>query len=112
MIDILDQTITPLGGRLMKKWLIMPLKEKNPIKDRLQMVEAFYEDEELRDDLESLLKHIADLERLISKVAVGRINPREMILVKKSLLQIMPIKELLKKRKGPQLHKLSDQITP
>lgn len=112
LIDILDQSITAMGGRLMKKWLIMPLKEKNPINDRLQMVEAFYEDEELRDELESLLKHIADLERLISKVAVGRINPREMILLKKSLLQIMPIKELLTKSKVPQLQKLADQINP
>ncbi|MCK4990740.1 MAG: DNA mismatch repair protein MutS, partial [Bacteroidales bacterium] len=112
LIDILDKTITPMGGRLMKKWLIMPLKEKTPIGDRLQMVEAFYEDEELRDELESLLKHIADLERLISKVAVGRINPREMILLKRSLLQIMPVKELLTKSKVPQLHKLADQINP
>ncbi len=112
LIDILDQSITAMGGRLMKKWLIMPLKEKNPINDRLQMVEAYYEDEELRDELESLLKHIADLERLISKVAVGRINPREMILLKKSLLQIMPIKELLTKSKVPQLQKLADQINP
>lgn len=112
LIDILDQSITPMGGRLMKKWLIMPLKEKNPINDRLQMVEAFYEDEDLRDELESLMKHIADLERLISKVAVGRINPREMILLKKSLIQIMPIKELLTKSKVPQLKKLADQINP
>lgn len=112
LIDILDQSITPMGGRLMKKWLIMPLKEKNSIHDRLQMVEAFFEDEELRDELESLMKYIADLERLISKVAVGRINPREMILLKKSLLQIMPIKELLTKSTVPQLQKLADQINP
>jgi len=112
LIEILDKSITPMGGRLMKKWLIMPLKEKTPINDRLQMVETFYEDEELRDQLEELLKHIADLERLISKVAVRRINPREMVLLKKSLLQIMPIKELLKKNKAPQLQKLANQINP
>lgn len=112
LINILDQSITPMGGRLMKKWLIMPLKEQNPINDRLQMVEAFYDDEELREELEEYLKHIADLERLISKVAVGRINPREMVLLKKSLLQVMPIKELLAKSKVPQLQRLSDQINP
>ncbi len=112
LIDILDQTITPMGGRLMKKWLIMPLKEKNPINERLQMVEAFFKDEDLRDELESLLKHIADLERLVGKVAVGRINPREMVLLKNSLLQIMPVKELLKKTNVPELHKLADQINP
>lgn len=112
LIEILDKSITPMGGRLMKKWLIMPLKEKSPINDRLQMVEAFYDDEELRDELEVHLKHIADLERLISKVAVARINPREMILLKRSLLQIMPIKKLLSKSKVPQLQKLADQINP
>ena len=112
LIDILDKTITPMGGRLMKKWLIMPLKDKNPIHDRLQMVEAFYTSENLRDEVESHLKHIADLERLISKVAVGRINPREMILLKRSLLQIMPIKKLLSESNVPQLNKLADQINP
>lgn len=112
LIDILDQTITPMGGRLMKKWLIMPLKEKNSINERLQMVEALFENEDLRDDLESLMKHIADLERLVAKVAVGRINPREMVLLKKSLLQIMPIKELLKGSTFKELHKLADQINP
>ena len=112
LIDILDKTITPMGGRLMKKWLIMPLKEKNPINDRLQIVEAFFEDDELREKLEALLKFIADLERLISKVAVGRINPREMILLKKSLRQIMPIKELMMNSQVSQLHKLADQINP
>ena len=112
LIDILDRTITPMGGRLMKKWLIMPLKEKNRIIDRLQMVEEFYRDEELREVVKASLKHIADLERLISKVAVGRINPREMILLKKSLLQIMPIKDLLSQNDMPQLQKLADQINP
>jgi DNA mismatch repair protein MutS len=112
LIDILDRTITPMGARLLKKWLIMPLKEKKPIDDRLQTVEAFFEDEELREQLEKRLKNIADLERLISKVAVRRINPREMILLKRSLHQIMPIKELLSASKVPQLQKLAGQINP
>lgn len=112
LIDILDNTITAMGGRLMKKWLIMPLKDQKPINDRLEKVEAFYQDEELREKLEALLKQIADLERLISKVAVGRINPREMILLKKSLQQILPIKELLNASQKPQLKKLADQINP
>ncbi|NJN25013.1 MAG: DNA mismatch repair protein MutS [Cyclobacteriaceae bacterium] len=112
LIDILDQSITAMGGRLMKKWLIMPLKEKSPIADRLQMVEALYENETLRDELETHLRQIADLERLISKVAVSRINPREMVLLKRSLLQIMPIKSLLKTTKVPQLNKIADQINP
>ena len=112
LIDILDRTITPMGARLLKKWLIMPLKEKKPIDDRLQTVEAFFEDEELKEQLEKRLKNIADLERLISKVAVRRINPREMILLKRSLHQIMPIKELLSASKVLQLQKLAGQINP
>jgi DNA mismatch repair protein MutS len=112
LIDILDNTVTPMGGRLMKKWLIMPLKDKNPITDRLEMVDALFHNPELRDKLEDLLRHIADLERLISKVAVRRINPREMVLLKRSLQQIVPIKELLNDSEVPQLRKLADQINP
>ena len=112
LIDILDNTITPMGGRLMKKWLIMPLKEEKAINDRLEMVEAFYQDEFLRDELMALLKQIADLERLISKVAVRRINPREMILLKRSLQQMEPLKELLKNTKIEQLQQLADRISP
>ncbi|MCL4155026.1 UNVERIFIED_CONTAM: hypothetical protein GTU68_012896, partial [Idotea baltica] len=112
LIDILDQSITPMGGRLMKKWLIMPLKEKNPINDRHQVVEAFYENEVLREELDQLLKHIADLERLISKVAVRRVNPREMNLLKRSLQQILPVKKLLSESDVLQLNKLADQINP
>ena len=112
LIDILDNTCTPMGGRLMKKWLIMPLKDKGPINDRLEMVDALVHDQDLRDKLEALLKYIADLERLISKVAVRRINPREMVLLKKSIQQMMPIKELLGVGEMPQLQKLADQINP
>ncbi len=112
LIDILDKTITPMGGRLMKKWLIMPLKEEKAINDRLDMVEAFYNDELLRDELDSLLKHIADLERLIGKVAVRRINPREMILLKRSLQQMEPLKELLQNTGIPQLEQLAGRISP
>lgn len=112
LIDILDKTITPMGGRLMKKWLIMPLKDINPIKERLQMVEAFYGNELLRDELKAHLEHIADLERLISKVAVGRANPREMNLLKRSLIQIMPVKGLLVESDVSELQKLADQINP
>jgi DNA mismatch repair protein MutS len=76
------------------------------------MVDALFNNEELRDKLEELLKQIADLERLISKVAVRRINPREMVLLKRSLQQILPIKDMLKSSKVSQLQKLADQINP
>lgn len=112
LIDILDNTCTPMGGRLMKKWLIMPLKDKAPINDRLEIVDALFQNQDLREKLEALLKYIADLERLISKVAVRRINPREMVLLKRSLQQMKPIKDLLVSSGIPQLQKLADQINP
>ena len=92
LIQILDQTMTPMGARLLRKWLVLPLKEKSQIQERLNTVSYFKEHEELRESLESSLKQIGDLERLISKVAVKRINPRELLALKKALLHIEPIR--------------------
>jgi DNA mismatch repair protein MutS len=92
LIQILDQTMTPMGARLLRKWLVLPLKEKAQIQERLNTVSYFKENEELRESLESSLKQIGDLERLISKVAVKRINPRELLALKKALLHIEPIR--------------------
>lgn len=112
LIQILDQTATPMGARLLKKWVLMPLKEKAAIEERQEVVEALVQDEELSSGLESHLKHIGDLERLISKVAVGRINPREMVQLKKSLKSLLPVKELLSTIPIDALKKLADQINP
>ena len=92
LIQILDHTMTPMGARLLRKWLVLPLKEKSQIQERLNTVSYFRENEELRESLESHLKQIGDLERLISKVAVRRINPRELLALKKALLHIEPIR--------------------
>jgi DNA mismatch repair protein MutS len=92
LIQILDQTMTPMGARLLRKWLVLPLKEKSQIQERLNTVSYFKENEELRESLETSLKQIGDLERLISKVAVKRINPRELLALKKALLHIEPIR--------------------
>ena len=78
LIDILDCTVTPMGSRLLKKWMVLPLKEIASINERLNTVKGFTENTDLLDDIQQNLKQIGDLERLISKVAVGRINPREM----------------------------------
>lgn len=112
LINILDQTITPMGSRMMKKWMVLPLKEKEPIEERLKVVEYFFESPELCEEIVVHLKHIGDLERLISKVAVGRINPREMNQLKRALKNTLPIKEILKNSKNGSLKKLSDQISP
>ncbi len=112
LIEILDQTVTPMGARLLKKWVLMPLKDKNKIEDRLSAVESFYLDGEFRDQLCEELKHVGDLERLIGKVAVGRISPREMIQLKKSLSHVVPVKKVLEKRGENSLKLLAGQINP
>ncbi|MEA5428197.1 DNA mismatch repair protein MutS [Arcicella lustrica] len=95
LIQILDQTTTPMGARLLRKWLVLPLKEKSLIQERLETVSFFKENTELREAIEQQLKPIGDLERLISKVAVRRINPRELATLKRALSRIEPIRELL-----------------
>lgn len=98
LIDILDHTYTPMGARLLRKWMVLPLKEKKPIEERLDTVEMFLKDEDILADLSQVLKPIGDLERLVSKVAVRRISPRELVQLKRALLQIEPIKVLLGKK--------------
>lgn len=112
LIQILDQTVTPMGSRMMKKWMVLPLKEKAPIEERLNVVDYFYQNSSLIEEILGSLKLIGDLERLISKVVVGRANPREMNQIKRALRSTLPIKELLKSQKNPTLKRLSDQIHP
>ena len=112
LIQILDQTVTPMGSRMMKKWMVLPLKEKQPIEERLNVVDFFYQNSTLIEEILSPLRHIGDLERLISKVVVGRANPREMNQIKRALKSALPIKELLKNQNNPTLKRLSDQIHP
>ncbi len=110
LIEVLDKTVTAMGSRQLRKWMILPLKDKQSIEERLNVVDTFYHDLELAESVVDHLTHVADLERLISKVAVGRINPRELLQLKKSLQAVLPIKELLGKHKAPAILKLSDQL--
>ncbi|TFV95720.1 DNA mismatch repair protein MutS [Algoriphagus kandeliae] len=112
LIQILDQTVTPMGSRMMKKWIVLPLKEKGPIEERQNVVDFFFENSSLIDEMLSHLRLIGDLERLISKVVVGRANPREMNQIKRALKATLPIKDLLKKQNNPTLKRLADQIHP
>jgi DNA mismatch repair protein MutS len=112
LIQILDQTVTPMGSRMMKKWMVLPLKEKSPIEERLNVVDYFYQNSSLIEEILGSLKLIGDLERLISKVVVGRVNPREMNQIKRALRSTLPMKEILKNQKNPTLKRLSDQIHP
>ncbi len=110
LIDIIDKTLTPMGSRQMKKWVLLPLKEENAIQSRLDTVESLVNDEELRDTISGHLKHIGDLERLISKVAVGRINPREMLQLKKALQNSLPIKQQLEGSEIESFRKIGGQL--
>ncbi len=109
LIKILDHTVTPMGGRLLKKWLVMPLKDKQAIDKRLAVVEAFLGQDLLRDKLLEQLRQIGDLERLISKVAVGRINPRELVMLQRAMAATLPIKEVLQQG-GSILQEYADQL--
>lgn len=110
LINVLDCTVTPMGSRQLRKWMILPLKEKSAIEERLSVVDTFFNDRTLADKILEPLKQIADLERLISKVAVNRINPREMIQLKRSLRSIAPIKQALSNHQSTELRKMGDQL--
>jgi len=112
LIQILDQTVTPMGSRMMKKWMVLPLKEKKAIEERLNVVDFFYQNSTLIEEIIVQLRHIGDLERLISKVVVGRANPREINQIRRALKSTLPIKELLKNQSNATLKRLSDQINP
>jgi DNA mismatch repair protein MutS len=99
-----------MGSRLLRKWIVLPLKEKELIQERLTTVQVFFEDEALAGKIVDELRPIADLERLISKVAAGRINPREMLQLKRSLRHTAPVKHLLEQHPSEQLRKLGNQL--
>lgn len=110
LIEVLDKTVTPMGARLMKKWLVLPLKEIRAIQKRLDAVEIFVNEPFLWKNILQELKQISDLERLISKVSVGRANPRDLLVLKKALQHTGPIQQYLKESNHEQLIKLSQQL--
>jgi len=110
LIDIIDKTITPMGSRNLKRWLAFPLKDKNRIEERLETVDNFVYNQDLINDISTQLKQIGDLERLASKIATGKINPRELNQLLSSLDALMSVKKTLSKQPGENLQKLSEQI--
>ncbi|HPM17720.1 MAG TPA: DNA mismatch repair protein MutS [Bacteroidales bacterium] len=112
LIDIVDRTISPMGGRLLKRWISLPLKDIQPINDRLDIVAFFVANPSMMKEVSELVRQIGDLERLISKVAVGKINPREVVQLKRALRAIEPLKELLITSNCPALATLGDQLNP
>ncbi len=110
LIDILDCTQTPMGSRMLKRWMVLPLKDRIAISERHEVVEAFFKKAALKEALLQSLNPMGDIERLISKVAVGRINPRELLQLKKALALMKPVKEQLQSSKIKTLIKYADQI--
>jgi DNA mismatch repair protein MutS len=110
LADILDKTYTPMGGRLMKRWMVLPLKDEKPINERLDVVDYLTKNEEISFEVGQRLREIGDLERLISKVAVGKVNPKEVMHLRRTLLQIQPIKDLLQEKTLVSLKKMMDQL--
>lgn len=112
LLSVIDRTISPMGSRLMKRWILLPLKDIQPINERLDMVEYFIQHQSFTEKIEHELKVIGDLERLISKVAVGRISPREVLQVCRALQAIVPVKDACAKSENDAFRHIADQLNP
>jgi len=112
LIDIMDRTVSPMGGRLLKRWVSLPLKDIQPVNERLDVVQYFVENISFKNEIGGLIRQIGDLERLVSKVAVNRINPREVVQLKRALKAIVPLKILCEKSGCPPLTQIAEQLNP
>lgn len=112
LLEVLDQTQTPMGSRMLRKWMLMPLKEKVWIDERLSMVEFFMQHEDLACDLGAALKRVGDLERMVSKIATGKINPREVLQLARALRAVEQMKALCGQADHPALAKIAEQLNP
>ncbi|HEU4717149.1 MAG TPA: DNA mismatch repair protein MutS, partial [Bacteroidia bacterium] len=110
LISVIDRTVSPMGSRLLKRWLALPLKDIDAISDRLEGVQALLEKNEIRDKLSDLISSAGDLERLVAKAAAGRINPRELLQMRRALEIIPPVKELCAQSGNAQLKKTGERL--
>ena len=110
LLDIIDKTISPMGGRMIKRWLALPLKNIQKIRNRHQVVSHLKESELLLDKLQSNIKQMGDLERLISKVSTGKVNPKEVVQLKNSMEAVIPVKQLTSNSKNEALSLIGDQL--
>ena len=112
LVEVIDKTISPIGARLLKRWLALPLKEVQPLNERLNVVEYFLKHPDFRDHIEENIREVGDLERIISKVAVARISPREVVQLKHALLAIEPIKRACLAADDLSLNQFGDLLNP
>ena len=110
LLDVLDKTVSPMGSRMLRRWILFPLKDVKPIHERQDVVEYFFRHPEVKELLEEKLEQIGDLERIISKVAVGRVSPREVVQLKVALRAIEPIKEACTASDEPSLCRIGEQL--
>ena len=110
LLDVIDNTISPMGSRLLRRWVVFPLKSEKKINDRLDIVEYFFREPQFRELLDEQLHRIGDLERVVSKVAVGRVTPREMVQLKIALQAIKPIKTACEHANNDVLKRVGEQI--
>ncbi len=110
LLNVIDRTVTPMGGRMLKRWVVFPLKSEKPINDRLDVVDYFFREPEFRQCIDDQFHRIGDLERIISKVAVGRVSPREIVQLKVALQAIAPIKTACLYADNPTLKRIGEQM--
>ena len=110
LLDVLDQTISPMGSRMLRRWLLFPLKDIKPIEERQNGVEYFFKHPEVKELLDGQLEQVGDVERIISKVAVGRVSPREVVQLKIALHAIGPVKEACLESGEPALARIGEQL--
>ena len=110
LLSVIDKTVSPMGARMLRRWVVFPLKSVKPIVERQDVVEHFFREPELRDAIEECLLQIGDLERIASKVAVGRVNPREMVQLMLSLKAIEPIKNMCMQTESESLRSIGEQL--
>ena len=110
LLNVIDHTVTPMGGRMLRRWLVFPLKDEKPINERLDIVEYYYREPDFRQCVDDQLHRIGDLERIISKVAVGRVSPREVVQLKMALQAIQPIKTACLYANNESLKRVGEQL--
>lgn len=110
LLNIIDKTITPMGGRMLRRWMVFPLKDVTPIQQRLDVVDYFFKDPDFRQLAGEQFQRIGDLERIISKVAVGRVSPREVVQLKNALQALQPVKAACMKASNESLRRIGEQL--